>query len=581
MLRCPGQHSACRSLFLPVLALLLLMALPARAASPAPSFRVEVTFPAGLHPAAVNGRLYLMVSTDASEEPRFQVNERPDTQQFFAIQVHAWKPGQPAVLDASALGYPLDSLRNLPPGDYTVQALLNVYTTFHLADGRVLQLPMDEGEGQQWNRKPGNLYSRPQQVHLDAGHPGVVRIALSETIPPLPPVPDTAWIKHIHLQSRLLTHFWGRSMSLGAIILLPAGWAAHPQAHYPVVIYQGHFQRHFGVPVGFRDHPPDANAHGHEREYQEYSYRFYQQWTRGRLPHVLLVILQHANPYYDDSYAVNSANVGPYGDAITQELIPYIERNYRGIGQPWARALYGGSTGGWEALGMQVFYPDTFNGAWAACPDPVDFRAYQIVDIYQDHNAFWLQGPFSNVPRPAIRHPDGAVVSTMDRENRRELVLGTRGRSTDQFNIWQAVFSPPGPDGYPALIWDPRTGVIDHKVAQYWQDHDDLRAYMQQHWPTLGPKLQGKIHVTVGDMDTYYLNNAVHLLQQFMESSSGPHVDGQFEYGPGQPHCFWGGPAGTTSFLSGLTAPTRIIPQLVDHMRATAPAGADLSSWQY
>ncbi len=230
---------------------------------------------------------------------------------------------------------------------------------------------------------------------------------------------------------------------------------------------------------------------------------------------------------------------------------------------------------------MQVFYPDTFNGAWAACPDPVDFRAYQIVDIYQDHNAFWRQGPFSNVPRPAIRRPDGAVVSTMDRENRRELVLGTRGRSTDQFNIWQAVFSPPGPDGYPALIWDPRTGVIDHEVAQYWQEHDDLRAYMQQRWPTLGPKLQGKIHVTVGDMDTYYLNNAVHLLQQFMESSSGPHVDAQFEYGPGQPHCYWGGPAGTTSFLSGLTAPTRIIPRLVDHMRATAPAGADLSSWTY
>ncbi len=317
MLRCPGPRSACRSLFLPALALLLLMALPARAAGPAPSFRVEVTFPAGLHPAAVNGRLYLMVSTDASEEPRFQINERPDTQQFFAIQVHAWKPGQPAILDPSALGYPLNSLRNLPSGDYTVQALLNVYTTFHLADGRVLQLPMDEGEGQQWNRKPGNLYSRPQQVHLDAGHPGVVRIALSETIPPLPPVPDTAWIKHIHLQSRLLTHFWGRPMGLGAIILLPAGWAEHPRAHYPVVIYQGHFQRHFDVPVGFRDHPPDANVHGHEREYQEYSYRFYQQWTRGRLSHVLLVILQHANPYYDDSYAVNSANVGPYGDAIT------------------------------------------------------------------------------------------------------------------------------------------------------------------------------------------------------------------------------------------------------------------------
>lgn len=575
------QQSPIRMPFFVVLALLLFVSLPLRAAGPAQSLRVEVTFPASLQPAAVNGRLYLMVSTDASREPRLQINDGPETQQFFAIQVHGWKPGQPAFLDASALGYPQDSLRDLRPGDYTVQALLNLYTTFHLADGRVLQLPMDEGEGQQWNSKPGNLYSRPQTVHIEAGHPGVVQIALSEKIPPVAPVSDTAWIKHIHLQSRLLTHFWGHPMSLGAIILLPAGWADHPQAQYPVVIYQGHFQRHFSVPVGFRDHPPDANAHGNEREYQEYSYRFYQQWTQGKLPHVILVIIQHANPYYDDSYAVNSANVGPYGDAITKELVPWIERKYRGIGQPWARAMFGGSTGGWETLGMQIFYPDYFNGAWAACPDPVDFRAYQIVDIYHDQNAYWLQGPWSKVPRPSIRRPDGAVISTMDRENRRELVLGTRGRSTEQFNIWQAVFGPPGPDGYPARIWDPRTGVIHPKVAQYWHDHYDLRAWMQQHWSTLGPKLQGKIHVTVGDMDTYYLNNAVHLLQQFMASSSNPHVAGTFQYGPGQPHCFWGGPAGITSFMSGLTAPGRILPEMVEHMKATAPAGADLTSWNY
>lgn len=583
MISCRNGHSRWAALATVCFTVALLTALPPRTQAQQPAAasppRVDVTFPASLHATALNGRLYLLVSTNSSQEPRFQINDDAGTQQIFGINVEHWQPGQAMVFDASAIGYPQTSLRDIAPGDYTVQALLNVYSTFHLADGRVLQLPKDEGEGQQWNLKPGNLYSRPEKMHI--GPDGVLHLQLSETIPPLAPVKDTDWIKYVHLQSRLLTHFWGQPTDLGAIVLLPAGWARHPRAHYPLVVYQSHFQRHFGVPVAFRDHPADPNATGRAQQFQDYSYRFYQQWTQGKLPHVILMIIQHANPYYDDSYAVNSANLGPYGDAITKELIPFIEHKYRGIGQPWARAMYGGSTGGWETLGMQIFYPNFFNGAWGACPDPVDFRSYQIVNLYKDKNAYWLEGPFSRVPRPSVRKPDGTVVTTMDRENRRELVLGDKGRSTRQFNVWQAVFGPVGPDGYPARIWDARTGVINHPVAQYWQDHYDLRAYLASHWATVGPELKGKIHVTVGDMDTYYLNNAVHRLQQFFDSSKSPHITASFEYGPGQPHCYFGGPAGMSSFVSGLTAPERILPVLVQHMKATAPAGADVSSWNY
>ncbi len=227
---------------------------------------------------------------------------------------------------------------------------------------------------------------------------------------------------------------------------------------------------------------------------------------------MILIYIQNANPYYDDSYAVDSANVGPYGTAINDELIPAIEKRYRGIGQGWARATYGGSTGGWEAFATQVFYPDEYNGAYVACPDPVDFHAYQNVDLYNDSNAFVRKGDFGEIPIAADRKPDGSVIALTGLEYAYEYVLGTHGRSTEQWDIWQAVFSPAGADGYPAEAVDPLTGAIDKSVVSYWHDHYDLTAILKRDWPTLGPKLEGKLHFAVGDGDTYFLNNAVHLL---------------------------------------------------------------------
>ncbi|HVA63357.1 MAG TPA: alpha/beta hydrolase-fold protein [Terriglobales bacterium] len=525
--------------------------------------RVEVTYPASLSAKPLNGRVFFYVArpepagTAAGRvrrgpaEPRFEIGDQIGSQQFFGTDVLGWKAGSAAVFDASVYGYPLTSLRDLPAGDYTVQALFNRYTTFHRADGPTLLLPQDEGEGQEMTRKPGNFYSAPMQVHFDPRAPGVLRIALTQVIPPIPPPPDTDWIKHITIQSKLLTRFWGQPMFLNATVVLPEGFAAHPDAHYPVMVEQNHFD-------------PDL-----ARAFQ----RIRAEWTSGELPKFLWVDINHANPYYDDSYAVNSANLGPYGDAITQELIPAVETQFRGIGQGWARVDYGCSTGGWEALANQIFYPDFFNGAWGSSPDPVDFRNFQIVDIYKDANAYWLQGPWSNVARPDQRRPDGTVVQTMDRANHRELVLGTHGRSADQWDVWQAVFGPVGPDGYPADIWNPLTGVIDHKVAQYWHDHYDLDAWLDAHWATLAPKLDGKLHVYVGDMDSYYLNDAVYRMQATIAQHHDPKISADFTFGARQPHCFDG-------TYRKMSEEQLYMPQMLERILKTAPPGADMS-WNY
>ena len=219
---------------------------------------------------------------------------------------------------------------------------------------------------------------------------------------------------------------------------------------------------------------------------------------------MIIIEIQHANPYYDDSYAVNSANLGPYGDAITYELVPFIEKQFRGIGKGWARFMYGGSTGGWEALAAQIFYPDEYNGAWGACPDPIDFRAYTVVNIYEHKNAYYAEAPWKQMPRPGKRNYLGELAATIEEMNHMELALGTNSRSGGQWDIWQAVYSPVGKDGYPKPIWDKLTGKIDHSVAEYWREHYDLGHILKRDWKKLGPKLEGKLHIYVGEADNYY-----------------------------------------------------------------------------
>jgi hypothetical protein len=540
--------------------------------------RFAISFGAGLSPTPLDGRVYVVISTKQDPEPRTQIlEEEAQSQQIFGADVDALAPGQNALIADDALGYPTANFHDLPSGDYWVQGLLNKYTTFHRSDGHTVKLPMDEGEGQHWNTKPGNFYSTPERVHIDPASRNTIQIHLTKVVPPIDAPKDTEWVKHIKIQSQALTKFWGHPMYLGAIVVLPEGWASHPNAHYPLLVNHGHFPHDFN---GFRTTPPEPALTGYALERVQAQYKFYQDWTTGKLPHMLLLLVQHANPYYDDSYAVDSANVGPYGEAINGELIPQIEKQFRGVGQGWARAIYGGSTGGWETLATQIFYPDDYNGAWGACPDPVDFHAYQSVNIYEDQNAFWTIGPFGRIAQPEMRTPPGLILATTEGTNRWELVLGTHGRSGEQWDIWQAVFSPAGPDGYPAEIWNQRTGVINKEVAAYWREHYDLNAILERDWPRLGPKLEGKLHVMVGTADTFFLDHAVHLMQAWMESSTHPHYVPDFDYGVDQPHCYTG-PPGSTTREGALTFTERVLKSSEAWMLKTAPKGADTTSWHY
>ncbi|MCC6928112.1 MAG: hypothetical protein IT359_03875, partial [Gemmatimonadaceae bacterium] len=460
---------------------------PAHAQSAGTRLRIAVTLPAtipgGIPGGAtgLDGRLVVVFSADSSAEPRFQVGYGVSTQPAFAIDVTDWKPGDTRVIDASAFGFPLASLGALPRGTYRVQALLNRYETFRRGDGVTVSLPPDQGEGQKWNAKPGNLYSVPRSIAVDPARGGELRLTVDQVIPAIPAFQETKYVKHVRIRSERLSRFWGRDMYLAAFVTLPEGFESHPQSRYPLVINHGHFST---VPDNWRETPPDPNLRpdyserfalaGYNRIQQEESYRFFTEWTGPGFPRVLLVQIQHATPFYDDSYAVNSANNGPYGDAIQYELIPEIEKRFRGLGQGWARFVFGGSTGGWESMAVQMFYPDEYNGAWIACPDPIDFRHYTVVNIYSDTNAYWAGSQWKRTPRPGHRNYLGHVDATLEEMNRYEYLLGTKARSGDQWDVWESVYSPVGPDGYPRRIWDRLSGKIDPVTAKFWRDNYDL-----------------------------------------------------------------------------------------------------------
>jgi hypothetical protein len=569
---------------------------PATEPAPPPT-RIAVTFAPSVEPNPVDGRLLVVVAKEESPEPRLRVSDNDDSAQIFGIDVDGWKPSTPAIIDGKSLGYPMRSLAELAPGEYFVQALVHRYETFVRSDGHTVKLPPDRGEGQQWNLAPGNLLSAPKRVRIDRSG-AEVRIELDRREAALPEVKDTKYVRHVRIESPRLTKFWGRPTFLGAIVILPEGWDSHPGAHYPLAIAHNHFTREF---FGFRETPPDASLpqanlealrvhcpNGHEGQFcekngykrleQELSYDFYKQWIGPAFPRAILVAVQHANPYYDDSYAVNSENLGPYGDAITYDLVPYLEKTFRGIG-PWARGLYGGSTGGWEAMAAQVFYPDEYNGAIVNCPDPLDFRSYVTVDIYEDRNAYYAEGPFRRTARPGERDYLGQVRSTVEQQNWKELVLGTHSRSGGQWDIWEAVFSPAGSDGYPARIWDKSTGVIDGKVAQYWREHFDIGHILRRDWSKLGPKLRGKLTINVGLADNFFLNDAVYRVEDFLKTAEPP-ADASIDYGARDEHC-WSGDHSTFNGVSRLTVNGRSLKKLAEHWSRTAPPGADVTSWKY
>jgi enterochelin esterase-like enzyme len=356
-------------------------------------------------------------------------------------------------------------------------------------------------------------------------------------------------------------------MYLGATVLLPEGYDQHPDAHYPVIYQQDHFN--LRPPLGFSTESSPADEQHREGRISGYS--LYKRWSSPNFPRMIAVTFQHPTVYFDDSYAVNSANNGPYGDAILQELIPYIESHFRIIQKPYARLLTGGSTGGWESLALQVFHPEFFGGTWTFYPDPVDFSRYMMVDAYNDVNAFLAPGYDPPIPeRPMERTSEGQVDVTMRQMSQLEDVLGSHGRSAEQFEAWEAVYGPVGVDGYPKSLWDKQSGRIDPQVAVYMRDHGyDLRAYLEQNWPRIGQQLAGKIHIYCGDMDNFYLNLAVYRMEDFLRSVRNPAFGGSFEYGRPMKGHGW----------SPLNQ-AELVTVMAEYIRQHSPAGAD-GSWKY
>ena len=550
-----------------------------------PGGNLEVQIAPELETELKDGRLLLIFSTDSTAEPRFGISDNVGTNQVFGMDFENFEAGKSLVLDPESFGYPIEKLENLADGNYYVQAFIQKHDTFTRADGHTVKLPMDQGEGRQWARAPKNIYSKPQPIAWKKGQK--LELTIDQIIPEIKAPEDTKYVKHIKLKSEKLSTFWGRDMYLGAHVLLPEGFEENPNQYYPLMVFHGHFPSDFG---NFRMIPPDEELseddysarfgiYGYEKMQQQEAFDFYQKWTSDDFKRFIIIEIQHANPFYDDSYAVNSENLGPYGDAIQYELIPEIEKQFRGIGEGWARFLYGGSTGGWEALAAQVFYPEEYNGCFAACPDPIDFRAFTTVNIYEDKNAYYKEGEFRKTLRPGHRNYLGHVDAMVQDMNHRELAIGgNKTRSGDQFDIWQAVYSPAGEDGYPKPIWDKYSGEIDKEVAEYWKENFDLRYIMERDWATLGPKLEGKVRIYCGDMDNYYLNNAVYLTEDFLEQTQNPYYNGEVAYGDRAEHC-WNGDPTLPNYVTRLRYNTMYLDEIENRLRETAPEEFNQQNW--
>ncbi len=503
--------------------------------------RFEVVVPASVRAEPLTGRIFVGIARSADPEPRiaayYSARQRDAKVPFFAIDVDGLAPGKVAVVDNRAIGFPYESLTKLPAGDYYVQAIVNVYTRFGRADGKTVWAHMDEWDGQRWAFSPGNHYSETVKVRLDPKGSRPVRLILTKTVPPIEVAPDTRWVKRIKIESAILSKWWGHPIYLGATVLLPKGYDDNPNVKYPTVFHEDHFS--LDAPFGFTTDPPApgpqlfaqmAREAGGKRES---GFEFGRAWLSDSLPRVIAVKLQHPTPYFDDSYGVNSANNGPFGDAIHQELIPELERRFRMIGKPYARVMTGGSTGGWISLALQIHYPDFYGGTWTLYPDPVDFRRYQLINIYEDTSAFRLpNAPYGTPERPFQMDVLGQPKGNIRELSRMEQAQGTRGRSAGQIDAWNVTYGPTDAEGYPRRLWDLKTGEIDREVAWYMRDHGyDLTEYLRRNWSRIGPSLVGKLRVFTGDMDHFYLAPSVYLLEEFLEGTTNPYYAGEFGYG--------------------------------------------------
>lgn len=458
------------------------MPIPADEAAPPKPPEFRVVYGRGVSTGPFTGRIYILLS---AKEPK-QLPSGPNwfaPEPFFAVDVKDWRPGEALAVGADALGFPAP-LSKLKPGAYYIQAVMD----------------FDRG-GRSFGAAEGNGYSRPVRADLDPRAGGPVALTI-DRVYHAKPFPETDRVKLVDIESKLLTEFHGRPTRLRAGVVLPESFAKDPQRRYPVV---------YEVPGFGGTHLGAVNAA-----------------ARGATDvagvEMLYVVLDPSCRLGHCVFA-DSANNGPCGQALVEELIPFIEKEYRGLGTPNARFVTGHSSGGWSSLWLQLTYPDFFGGVWSTSPDPVDFRDFQRIDLTKPGANLFAGG--DGKPRPLAR-VGGKPVLYFKPFSDMETVMGHGG----QLASFEAVFGPRASDGKPRRLWDRATGAVDPETARDWEKYD-ICLTLERDWKTLGPKLAGKLHVYTGADDTFYLEGAVRLLQESLKKLGS---DADVEIVPGRDH---------------------------------------------
>jgi S-formylglutathione hydrolase FrmB len=437
--------------------------------------RFQVSYTTGAYSRSFSGKVLLYLNKD-NRNPK---DAMADLERFpcFAITVKNVSPGDEVLFDDKAVSFPV-ALSDLERGDYYVQAVWD-----RNLGGRAIA------------ESPGNMYSTPVKVTLTRDTGTRYNVVCDQVAAGHPFVPTT-FVKELRVSSELLSKSQGRPVTVDAAVLLPREYYNQPQRRFPVVY----------------------NVSGYGGDYHRYSG---DTANYGMVLDTVACITVYLDGNCPGGHSVytNSDNNGPWGDALVKEFIPAMENTYRCNG---ARLLWGHSSGGWTVLWLQTHYPKTFIGCWSSSPDPVDFRSFQRVNLYENDNIYfapdsteWLTATIAG------RFP----VATMKLGYQQENVI-YRGEQMHSFNY---VFSPKGADGQPVPICDPVTGDIDKKCVEHWKQYD-ISLYLRTKWTTLQKDLQGKVRVTVGNSDNFLLNYAVHMLDDEMRKLGSPFV---FAYYPG------------------------------------------------
>jgi hypothetical protein len=495
---------------------------------------VKLSVVEGVLTAPTDGRIVLMFAptgtdplddTDVTSSPNSIYGK--NVYNFGSNDTVTFSGGSNSSIEVGVYGWPNITLDDVLAGTYRVQAFLNKYETVTRSDGSTVSVHFPCGDGAPNVNTFGSLVTTAVNLEVSGGaqtlelkfdNVTAVEAFTGKEIGGCNQgnYEDTENLKYVKIRSEKLSAFWGRDMYVGANVLLPAGYNGNDTAtRYPVIYSQGHWPADQGA---FR-YPTAAFSKG---------------WDNGTIPatnttaarpapKMIMVTFRHEAPFYDDSYAVNTANLGPYGDAINDELIPYLEEKFNTIQAPYARIQEGGSTGGWESAASLIYRPDLFGYCFSSYPDSLDFHRHQDIELYSAANAY-QRADRSFVPsiRTFVNKTE-VVEATVALENHWELTFGTASRSSNQWDIWNAVFGVQGYNNYPLEPWDKVTGEIYPEAVEYWKPYD-LSNYITSNWNNsrnLGKNLAGRVFVYVGTWDNYYLNEGVMEFQKRTDAAGG------------------------------------------------------------